>query len=168
MTSSSDESQQGVFVPQEASLGLTTWPLNEEALTVREVNQLPLSSLAWVGDAVYEIQVRLYLIRHHQIRTGKLHFMAIPYVSAPGQAAILRHLEETYPLAPEERAIIHRGVNFHTVSRAKHASQGEYRRATAFEILLGWLYCVGRQDRLEDIINEAISYIQGKLREEQS
>lgn len=109
-----------------------------------------ISTLAWVGDAVYELAVRLLTVKGSGTGSGKLHRAAIPYVSAAGQAKGIEDIADR--LEQEEREFLKRARNFHSVSRAKNASAGQYRKATAAEALIGWLWLQGKHERAEEIM----------------
>lgn len=112
--------------------------------------QLSPAVLAYVGDAVYELFVRTQLIDRGVRRPGQLHRQAVELVRAEAQA---RFVQEILPeLAEDERELIRRGRN----SKAGHVPKGVdpivYRYSTGFEVLLGYLYLRGRQERLREIL----------------
>ena len=112
---------------------------------------LSLSSLglAHLGDGVFEVMVRAWLILHGKARAKDLHRATVRYVAAPAQAAAVERL---LPLLTQEEADVYRrGRNTapHSVPRA--ASRGEYQAATGLEALFGWLYLQGRTERLNEL-----------------
>ncbi|MGX7109019.1 Mini-ribonuclease 3 [Facklamia miroungae] len=118
------------------------------------------AALAYVGDAVYEVEVRKYVIELGKTHPNRLHRAAIKYVSAQGQAKVMHHwIEQTDFLTPEEIQIYKRGRNHKTNTKAKNASIGDYRQATGFEALLGWLKLSNQEERCQNLIQEAIQYI---------
>lgn len=123
--------------------------------------QSPLS-MAFVGDAVYSLLIREYLVKDKRYNINKLNKLTVQYVSAQGQFKALELL--TNVLTEEEKNIVKRGQNTSKASVAKHASVEEYRASTGFECLLGWLRLTGQEDR----INCLVDYIIKNLRFEQN
>ena len=112
---------------------------------------LALSSLglAHLGDAVFEVMVRSWLILHGKAKAKDLHRATVRYVSAPAQAAAMERLLPS--LTPEEEDVFRRGRNTAPHSVPKAASRGEYQTATGLEALFGWLYLQGRTQRLNEL-----------------
>ena len=105
--------------------------------------------LAHLGDGVFEVMVRSWLILHGRAKVKELHRATVQYVSAPAQA---RRLEKILPLlSEEEHDVFRRGRNTAPHSVPKAASRGEYQAATGLEALFGWLYLQGRTDRLNEL-----------------
>ena len=111
-------------------------------------------TFAYLGDAVYEQMVRAYLVAKGNCPVNRLHQMAISYVSAGAQA---RLAERVLPLlTEEEQDIYRRGKNASSQSGAKHASLADYRKATGWEALVGYLYLQGRYERILALAAEGI------------
>jgi len=106
--------------------------------------------LAYIGDAVYEVYVRIYIAKKGLVKTNELHKESIAFVSANAQSNILTKLEEH--LTEEELDIIRRGRNAHSNTIPKNASIADYKKATAFEALVGYLFLKNDIKRLEEII----------------
>lgn len=112
--------------------------------------------LAYVGDAIYELYVRQYLVAQANHRPHHLHMSATTFVSAKAQAAALQHW---YPeLTEEELDIVKRGRNAKSGSVAKNADVLDYRHSTAFECLLGYLYYKKQFKRLRQLMDMAIEH----------
>lgn len=127
-----------------------------------EPNQLNGAALAYIGDAVYEIKIREYVILNGLTNPNHLHQASIKFVEAGGQAKVMQDwLHNTNKLTEEEIGIYKRGRNNKANTKAKNASIGDYRQATGFEALIGWLYLNGRKDRLEELLEDAIKIIEG-------
>ena len=112
---------------------------------------LSLSSLglAHLGDAVFELMVRSWLVLHGKATNRGLHRATIRYVAAPAQAAMVQKI---LPLLTEEEADVYRrGRNTSPHSVPKAASREEYQAATALEALFGWLWLRGEKDRLNQL-----------------
>ncbi len=114
-------------------------------------------SLAYLGDAVYELMVRSLLVSGGNAPVKDLHKKATKYVNAGAQAAMARKI--TPLLTEEEEAVMRRGRNAHPPSVAKHASVSDYRHATGFESLIGYLYLSGQMDRLSFLLKEGIGEV---------
>ena len=115
-----------------------------------------ISPLTWayIGDAVYELYIREYLIRTTNLKPHRLHIETIKYVKASAQASILHKLEEH--LTEEEKEIVRRGRNTETHSAPKNADMKDYMYATAFEALIGYLYVTEQKERLQEILKLCI------------
>ena len=129
-----------------------------ENMTIEQAKMLSPLSLAFVGDAVYTLYARSKVIQHSDAKNGALHTEATKLVKASGQAemadAILGLLNE------EEMGVFKRARNSKTHSVAKNASIGDYKKATGFEALVGFLYLTGQEERLKFLINERESVCQ--------
>ena len=111
--------------------------------------------LAYIGDTLYDLYVRTRLISENEnMSAHKLHVQAIKFVKAHGQSEAVKQIEKI--LTEPEMAAYKRGRNTKSFTVPKNADVGEYRRATGFEALLGWLYVSNMQQRLEEIMK--ISY----------
>ncbi len=106
--------------------------------------------LAYIGDAVYELIIRTILVDQGNRQANTLHKKASTYVKASAQAAMA---EAFLPdLTEEELQYFKRGRNAKTVSMAKHATMHDYRHATGFEALMGYLYLTDQMNRMIDLI----------------
>lgn len=116
--------------------------------------QLSPLTLAFVGDAVYEAYIRTRISKDINMQVSKLHKIAVKYVSATAQSAIVRLIENKF--TEEEMNIYKRGRNAHSHTSAKNADIVDYRHATGFEALIGYLYLKKQSERLNEILE--ISY----------
>ena len=119
-----------------------------------DISQMSPLVWAYMGDAVYEKFIREYVIRQGLCKNGLLHKKSIKYVSAKGQAQILKEIEEF--LTDEEKDIVRRGRNSNPHSTTKNADIVEYKYATGFEALIGWLYLNEKEERLEEILKKCV------------
>ncbi|GIO28796.1 Mini-ribonuclease 3 [Ornithinibacillus bavariensis] len=117
-------------------------------------------ALAYMGDAVYEVFVREYLLGKGTVKPNDLHKEAITFVSAKAQAAVLLNWLEEKLLTEEEEAIVARGRNAKSGSIPKNTSVQTYRYSTAFEALLGYYYLSKEETRLNELMKQAIDYIE--------
>ncbi len=111
-------------------------------------------TLAFIGDAVYSYYIRRYLIAKTDMNVDHLTKASVRYVKAEAQAYAIHHMDDL--LNETEKAYVRRGRNTKSIP-PKHADKMDYRYATGFEALLGYLSLSGQTDRLERLIAEAIS-----------
>jgi ribonuclease III family protein len=125
-------------------------------LTVAEARGLNPLVLAFVGDAVFEVIVRTVLIYdNRELSAHKLHVKAISYVKAKAQSNALRLIQEK--LTEEELSIFKRGRNTKSSTVPKNADVQDYRTATGFEALIGFLYITGQKQRIEELLRTLFS-----------
>jgi len=120
-----------------------------------DIKMLSPLQLAYIGDAVYELFVRTYLIGTKNISVNELHKEAIEYVKAKAQADIIHYLEDK--LTEEEWQLVKRGRNAKSGSAPKNANLLDYRYATGFETLIGFLYLNGKYERILEIFGMIIN-----------
>lgn len=112
-----------------------------------EVNRISMLGLAHVGDGVYELLTRTALCQQGHTDVQELHRLSVARVRAEAQA---RAAQRMLPLlTDEELALYRRGRNTHVNSVPHNAQLAEYHAATGLEALFGWLYLLGRTDRIE-------------------
>ncbi len=116
-------------------------------------------TLAYIGDAIYDLLVRSFVVCKGNTSNNKLHKKTTKYVSAKAQAEIIKAIKED--LTEEEVAVYKRGKNAKPSSTAKNASLSEYLKATGFEALLGYLYLTGQKDRIVYIVKKGIEVVDG-------
>jgi ribonuclease-3 family protein len=124
-----------------------------------EADELSPVVLAYLGDSVYEMLVRLYVLSHGSKQPDRIHRHTTGLVNAASQARMFYAVEEM--LTEEELHIYKRGRNASKLSYAKNQSVGDYRKATGFEALIGWLYLKKRYSRIEELVRRGISVISG-------
>ena len=111
-------------------------------------------TLAYIGDGVYELIIRTILVKKGNCPVNRLHKKASSLVKAGAQSAIMEVIEEE--LTPEELSVYRRGRNAHSPTMAKHATMADYRRATGFEALMGYLYLKEDYTRLFTLVRMGI------------
>ena len=119
-------------------------------LSVSDVQMLSPLVLAYVGDSVYDTFVRTLLVSGGYGQVAKLHKMSIEFVKAKAQADILGKINEL--LTSEEQDVVRRGRNTKSSTIPKNADISDYRYATGFEALIGYLYLTGQLERLMEVI----------------
>lgn len=124
----------------------------------KPANQYNPLVLAYIGDSLYDIFIRTKLIQKYEdMSAHKLHVESIKYVKAHGQSTAMAEIEDK--LTEDELTAYKRGRNTKSFTVPKNAEVGEYRRATGFEALLGWLYVRGDINRLNEIMEIAYDAI---------
>lgn len=121
-----------------------------------DVNMLNGNTLAFIGDAVFSLQVRNHFVDLGITNCNKLQKKTIEYVSAKGQCKILENLQTSNVLTEEELDIVRRGRNAKSSTSAKNADIITYRKATGFEALWGYLYLNEEYERLKYLFNKII------------
>lgn len=112
-------------------------------------------TLAYIGDAIYELVIRTILVEKGNTQVNKLHQRASKLVKASAQSEIIEKLKPY--LTEEEMGIFKRGRNAKSFTMAKNASMSDYRRATGFEALMGYLYLTEQWDRILELIKIGIT-----------
>lgn len=118
-----------------------------------EINLLSPLTWAYVGDCVYELHIRTNLVNKTNLKPHRLHIETIKHVKAKSQAQLLQKIHDK--LTDEEKDIVRRGRNAESHHLPKNANVQEYRYATAFEALIGYLYLTKKFKRLKEIIEIA-------------
>lgn len=126
--------------------------LGKDKLTEAEARQISPIVLAFVGDAVYNLYVKEKLVRAGGGKASDFQRTAARVVSARGQSAFLERLLPLF--TDEETEIFRRGRNAKKPSKSKNADPLEYNRSTGFEAVIGYLYLVGRTDRIEELLEK--------------
>ena len=116
------------------------------------------SDLAYVGDAYYELYIRMYLLSLGITKPNELHKKTQKFVSSISHAKIVNELLCTF--TEEEVDIYHRGRNYNYRHKPKNANINEYLKSSGFEAVIGYLYLTDKIERLEEIIKKAIAVIE--------
>ena len=109
-------------------------------------------TLAYIGDGVYELVVRSMIVTEANAPVNKLHKKSSELVKAETQAKMAFYFRDNDLLSEEELRVLKRGRNAQSYSKAKNASVSDYRWATGFEALIGYLYLSNENDRMLEII----------------
>lgn len=125
-----------------------------------EINLLSPLTWAYVGDCVYELYIRTNLVNQTNLKPHKLHIETIKCVKAKAQARLLEEIQDK--LTEEEKDIVRRGRNAESHHLPKNANVQEYRYATAFEALVGYLYLTKKTKRLKEILALTVDEIAKK------
>ena len=128
-------------------------------LDERDVRQYSSLSLAFLGDSVYETIVRTILVEKYMEKPGHLNSYKKQWVQAGAQAQLIQWLRDNEKLTEDEDAVFRRGRNANIGSIARNASMQEYRKATGFEALIGYLYLQGQMDRILELVKVGVNGI---------
>jgi ribonuclease-3 family protein len=128
--------------------------------TAVDAAHINTTTLAWVGDAAYELCVRkrLCLTGRAPSNSDALHRAAVRYVRADAQAAVIKKLFDT--LTPEEQDLVKRARNKRISTKPKNADPVVYKWATAFEALVGYYCITGEDARVDEIAEKAMGIIE--------
>lgn len=120
----------------------------------RDIRTYSPLTLAYIGDGVYELVIRTVLVKKGNCPVNQLHKKASSLVKAAAQSAMMEVIEPM--LSEEERSVYRRGRNAHSPTMAKHATMADYRRATGFEALMGYLYLKEDFGRITELVRAGI------------
>ena len=120
-------------------------------MPVQDVNKISMLGLAHVGDAVYELLYRSKLCTDGHTAVAEMHRMTVAFVRAEAQAEAAAKLLPV--LTPDETSVFKRGRNAKVNSVPHNADIGQYHAATGLEALFGWLYLLGRTERINELFN---------------
>lgn len=126
---------------------------------IKDYSLLSGLTLAYIGDAVYEVYIRDFLIRSGHTRPNQLHHLATRYVSAKAQHYLIEQMQDQEILTEAELSIYKRGRNAKSHTSAKNTSVAIYRSSTGFEALMGYLHMMKQTERLEELIRWSIKRI---------
>lgn len=126
----------------------------EEYIKDIDLQTVSMQTLAFIGDAVYNVYIRSYLASKYNEKSGKLHKYSIKYVSAKAQSKTIDEIFEM--LSEEEIDVYKRGRNTNINTVSKNVDVVQYKKATGFEALIGYLFVNNREDRLDYIIKRCI------------
>ena len=122
-----------------------------------DIKKINTTALAYLGDAVYEVEVRRRMMDAGTENVDRLHQMSVKLVRAESQAYAIKQL--LHDLTEEEMAIVKRARNRKIVSKPKNLDPVIYKLATAFEALIGYLYLNNENERLDVVISQSIEII---------
>lgn len=132
------------------------YQLTKDILKIEDIDIRTYSPLvlAYIGDGIYELIIRTIIVSKGNIPVNKMHKKSASLVKAATQSAMMDVLMEE--LTQEELTMYKRGRNAKSATSAKNASIHDYRRATGFEALMGYLYLTGQSDRMTRLIQTGL------------
>lgn len=144
----------------EKSVGFDWESYMRSEFGMKEVNidsYSPLT-LAYIGDSVYDLIIKSLVINEGNKQVKKLHQETCRMVQASAQSEMMRVIQGV--LTEEEHAVYRRGRNAKSVSPARNQSLTDYRRATGFEALMGWLYLKSDWKRIIDLVKIGLTHLE--------
>lgn len=124
----------------------------DDVLEENEASLIPSLNLAYIGDSIFDVYIRTYLLLNFKEKTGMLHNYSSLIVNAHSQAEFAHKIENK--LNDKEKQIFLRGRNSKSATIPKNMSVIDYKYATAAEALIGWLYLTGQSERLLELLSE--------------
>lgn len=134
--------------------------MEKNKLSECEANSYSPLSLAFLGDSVYDTFVREYLLKKANMPAAKLHSAKVRLVCAEFQSEVYEIFLDK--LTEHELSVMKRGRNATGNTVPKHADAAQYRRATAVECVFGYLYITGQLERLDELFELVIDFIENK------
>lgn len=128
--------------------------LEEFEINQKDISQIPPLVLAYIGDSVYEVFVRTLVVCEGSANVNKLHKRSTCFVKAKAQSDIVHRIMNS--LKPEEQDIVRRGRNAKSGTIPKNADVTEYKYATGFESLIGYLYLKKDYERLIEVMKMSV------------
>ena len=125
-----------------------------------EPSQLSPLVLAYIGDSIYDLVIKTWVIEQGTMQVNKLNKKTSSIVKAESQSAMIGVIEPM--LSEHEEAVYNRGRNAKSYTSAKNASIGDYRRATGFEALMGYLYLSGQYERMMELVKAGLESLEIK------
>ncbi|MDE7061678.1 MAG: ribonuclease III [Lachnospiraceae bacterium] len=134
----------------------------KEVMQLPEVDVVTYSplALAYIGDGVYDLVIRSIVVGRGNTKASRLHQATSQLVKAQAQSEMMRVLQPL--LTEEEQDVYRRGRNAKSPTMAKNATVSDYRRATGFEALMGYLYLTDRFERLVELVQAALKAYDGQ------
>ena len=118
------------------------------------IDEINIASLAYLGDSVYELEIRNHLLANSKAKVNNLKNESIKFVSAVSQAGILDRLIENGIISSDELSLVKRARNYRPNSKPRYTDIKLYKKATALEALFGYLYLSNNTNRIKQIIKE--------------
>ena len=115
----------------------------------KTIQSMPTLNLAFIGDGVYDLLVREYLVKNSSAHVGELNQRKVKMVNCKSQAEFVKLILPE--LTEEEAEVYKRGRNTKVHSASKHSTLSDYHAATGMEALFGWLYLKGSHDRINEL-----------------
>ena len=135
---------------------------NELSVEKQDICSYSPLTLAYIGDGIYELVVRSMIVTDANAPVNKLHKRSSGLVKAETQAKMAFYLRDNDILEEEEMRVLKRGRNAQSYTKAKNASVSDYRWATGFEALIGYLYLLDKSDRMLEIISMGLKVVRSE------
>lgn len=122
---------------------------NFQNFTPQQAKEVNALVLAFLGDAVYSLMAREFLVKHNTEKAGALNRKATKMVRASAQAVVFDLIKNSFD--ENEQNVANRAKNIHTSNIPKTSNLEEYKKATSLEAVVGYNYLIGNQDRINKI-----------------
>ena len=132
-------------------------------LPLKDIHAYSPLTLAYIGDSIYDLVIRTMHVEEGNKSVNRLHYQTSRLVRAHAQSAMMEYLLPE--LTEEETAVYKRGRNAKSYTMAKNATVADYRRATGFEALMGWLYLTDQTERMLSLIKIGLAGYRKELKE---
>lgn len=127
----------------------------------QDIRTISPLTLAYIGDSIYDLIIRTIVVSQGNKQVNKMHKEVSAFVKAHGQVLMYEAIEEE--LTEEEKAVFKRGRNAKSYTSAKNATKIDYRKATGYEALLGFLYLEDKMDRVLELVAIGLDKNRGDL-----
>ena len=156
----------GIGNRSEEKEGLAAAIRREFGLEDTDIRTYSPLTLAYIGDGIYDMVIRTILVEYGNAHVNRLHQKASGYVKAQAQKELFFRIEKE--LSEEELGVCRRGRNARSATVAENASVSVYRTATGVEALFGYLYLLGRQERIFELLRMGFPDLAGKHGKEET
>lgn len=129
-----------------------------DEINIPNIDTLNALALAYLGDGVYEVYIRLYLLKQGIVKVNDLQKKAVPFVSAKGQASFIERLIKENKLNEEEIGVVYRARNHKVSSHPRNTDIVTYKWATGLEALVGYLFIEKKNERINEIMEIITNY----------
>ena len=129
----------------------------EKKYTKQNIKEISVLALSFIGDAVHTLFVRDHILKSDNLLAGSYHTKSIKFCNATGQAKVFDMVFQNLTEEEKEVSLRARNAKGH---KAKNASIENYKKATAFEAIVGYLYLLEEKARLEEILKLSISILE--------
>ena len=138
--------------------------VDRRKLTDDEIKMMNGLKLAYIGDAVYEMYIRAYVLNNYRKSVHEMNKKAISFVKASAQASLVKYLQPY--LSDYEWAVVMRGRNQKSSTVPKNANVRDYKLATGLEALIGLLYLKGDDERIQELVIHGIEHLDPEVKNE--
>jgi ribonuclease-3 family protein len=127
--------------------------IERERISKNKIKEFSPLALAFIGDSVHTLFVRNEILKENNLKVGNYHLLASKLCKAQSQSEVFDKMFEDFTQEEKDIALQARNHKSHT---AKNASLEDYKKATAFEAVLGYLYLTGQNERMEEILEKSL------------
>lgn len=144
----------------EESLNICSAIKDKFAIGNQDIRTVSPLTLAYIGDSIYDLIIRTIVVCQGNKQVNKMHKEVSAYVKAHGQVMMFEAIEEL--LTEDEMAVYKRGRNAKSYTSAKNATKIDYRKATGYEALLGYLYLQNEMNRVLELVSTGVNRLDNK------